>query len=275
VLQDLAGYARSHASVFLKIDPELPRGFGLPGEDDSHLDFLGTEVIADLKRNGWQAAAPVQFQNSMRIDLRPSEAELLERMKPKTRYNLRLAARHGVTVRHAGPAELERLYPIFVETSVRDGFVIRNREYYLDVWGTFVSSGLAQPILAEVEGEAVAAVIVFRFGRTAYFLYGMSRDAHREKMPNYMLQWEAIRWARRQGCEVYDLWGAPDRADPKDPLWGVYRFKSGLGAHGVQWLGAWDYATGRPLYWLYSVFLPRVLAVLRSGRMAQVRRFME
>ena len=84
----------------------------------------------------------------------------------------------------------------------------------------------------------MAAIFLFYFGGRAYYLYGMSREAHREKMPNYLLQWEAMQRAKTAGCTIYDLWGAPDEFDESDSLWGVYRFKQGLGGRVLRTIGA-------------------------------------
>jgi lipid II:glycine glycyltransferase (peptidoglycan interpeptide bridge formation enzyme) len=129
----------------------------------------------------------------------------------------------------------------------------------------------AQVLVAEVSGEAVAALFVFYFAAKAWYLFGMSRDAHREKMPNHLLQWEAIRHAKAAGCRMYDLWGAPDEFVESDPLWGVYRFKEGLGGEVVRHLGAWDLPL-RPLYYrLYTQTLPRLLDLMRSRGRARTR----
>ncbi|MBI4769845.1 MAG: peptidoglycan bridge formation glycyltransferase FemA/FemB family protein, partial [Chloroflexi bacterium] len=131
--------------------------------------------------------------------------------------------------------------------------------------------GLAESLIAEVEGAPVAAVIAFRFGDRAWYMYGMSSEAHREKMPNHLLQWEAMRRARAAGCTVYDFWGAPDDFDERDPMWGVFRFKEGFGGQVVRTLGAWDFPASRPLYWLYTQAMPKVLEAmrLRSGQNPQ------
>jgi lipid II:glycine glycyltransferase (peptidoglycan interpeptide bridge formation enzyme) len=115
------------------------------------------------------------------------------------------------------------------------------------------------------------SVIPFRFAGRAWYLYGMSRDLHRERMPNYLLQWEALRRARTSGCNEYDLWGAPDRFDESDPLWGVYRFKEGLGGEVVRGLGAWDLPVQPLLYRLYTQTLPRLLDVMRKRGRAQTK----
>jgi lipid II:glycine glycyltransferase (peptidoglycan interpeptide bridge formation enzyme) len=122
-----------------------------------------------------------------------------------------------------------------------------------------------------VDGEAVAALIVFRFCGKAWYLYGMSRSLHREKMPNYLLQWEAMRRAKAAGCTVYDLWGAPEVFNESDPLWGVFRFKLGLGGVVHRTIGAWDLPIRPVLYRLYTHLLPRLLAIMRRRGQARTQ----
>ena len=101
--------------------------------------------------------------------------------------------------------------------------------------------------MAEIDGEPVAGLVVYRFGEKAWYLYGMSRPAHREDMPNHLLQWEAIRWATPAGLHQPTTCGArPTASTEADPMWGVYRFKEGFGARFVRTLGAWDYPARRP-----------------------------
>jgi peptidoglycan pentaglycine glycine transferase (the first glycine) len=273
VLQDLRSMALERDAIFIKIDPNVPLGTGFPGQPESATDPLGDSVQNTLRQLGWRySPEQIQFQNTMTIDLRPSEQELLARMKQKTRYNVRLAVRSGVQVTPASEQDLELLYRMYAETAIRDDFAIRQRDYYLTVWGTFMECGLAQPLMARVDGQVVAGLIAYRFGDTAWYLYGMSRDLHRDKMANYLLQWEAMRWAKSQGCTTYDLWGAPDRASEDDPMWGVYRFKAGLGGQVLRTMGAWDYPA-RPLwYCAYSAALPRLMALLRTRGRAHTRR---
>jgi lipid II:glycine glycyltransferase (peptidoglycan interpeptide bridge formation enzyme) len=190
-------------------------------------------------------------------------------MKQKTRYNVRLGSKKGLTVRVGTPADRSALYHMYAETCVRDGFVIRDEAYYQTVWGIFANN--AEPLIAEVEGEPVAAVYLFHFAGTAYYIYGMSRDLHRDKMPNYLLQFEAMRWAREKGCAVYDLWGAPDVFDKSDSMWGVFRFKEGLGGRVRNTPGAWDIAPNPWLYQLYTRVMPALLGFLRSRGKARVK----
>ena len=122
--------------------------------------------------------------------------------------------------------------------------------------------------MAEVDGEVVAGLILFVFGPSAWYMVGASSDRQRQFMPNHLLQWEAIRLAISLGCTVYDLWGAPDTLDEADPMWGVWRFKEGLGARFAPHIGAWDYPVSKPLYWLYTTAMPRVLETMRRRHQA-------
>jgi peptidoglycan pentaglycine glycine transferase (the first glycine) len=253
VLNDLIDIARRDRAIFIKIDPDLARS--------------DRTILLD---RGWrESAEQIQFRNTMLIDLTPAEDQLLAAMKPKTRYNIRLAQKKGVSVSLGGLDDLDRLYAMYDETAQRDGFIIRPIDYYRDAWGSFIQSGLAQPFIAEVEHEAVAALILFRFADRVWYLYGMSRSQHREFMPNHLLQWEAMRWAKAHGCTLYDLWGAPDELSESDSMWGVYKFKEGLGGQFTQHVGAVDFVVSRFGYWLYSAVMPRVLDVMRKRHQLQ------
>jgi len=261
VLAHVETTARQERALFVKIDPDV------------RVDTAaGEAVVGMLRRRGWCAShEQIQFRNTVLLDLTRSPDELLAAMKSKWRYNVRLAARKGVTVRRGTLADLPLLYEMYAETAARDDFVIRPEAYYHGAWGAFIEAGLAQPLIAEVEGEPVAMVLIFHFPSTslrtgagrAWYMYGASRAIHREKMPNHLLQWEAMQWAREQGCTVYDMWGAPDVLDESDPLWGVYRFKQGFGGEFVRHIGAWDFPVSLLGYWLYAGVMPRLLAAMR------------
>lgn len=264
VLKDLSNLACRQGAIFVKIDPDVRLGTGLPGQAGAQDYPAGHALAAELQANGWRFSdEQVQFRNTVLIDLRPDPEQLLANMKQKMRYNIHLAERKGVKVRSAQLSELGMLYHMYAETAVRDDFVIRDQAYYLRVWSAFIQAGMAEGLIAEVEGQAVAGLFLFRFAKKAWYLYGMSREAHREKMPNHLLQWEAIQRARVGGCEVYDLWGAPDVFNESDPLWGVYRFKEGLGGRVVRHLGAWDLPVQPLFYRLYTQTLPRLLDFMR------------
>ena len=302
VLDDLQSFAKKQGAIFLKCDPDVVLGTGVPQSADDAEDKNGSAVTSELKRRGWgYSSDQIQFKNTVVIDLNPTEDELLARMKQKTRYNIRLAEKKGVSLRVGKLEDLGMLYKMYAETSVRDGFVIRDETYYKTVWELFMKANqiqfsnspnsqsdsrqvsslqspitnyreaspwdqlpFAEPLIAEVNSEPVAAIFVFYFAGRAYYVYGMSRDAHREKMPTYLLQWEAMKRAKARGCATYNLWGAPEVFDESDSMWGVYRFKEGLGGKVVRTLGAWDFAPNPLWYKLYSDIMPRVLDAMRS-----------
>ncbi len=278
ILDDLQAFARKQAAIFMKIDPEVVTGTGLPGGEGDAPEVNGLAVQSELEQRGWLASGDqIQFRNTVILDLTLPESGLLGRMKQKTRYNVRLAEKKGVTVRTGTEADLPMLYRMYAETSVRDGFVIRDEAYYMAVWRTFMASDSprCQPLIAEVEGEPVAAIFLFMFAGRAYYIHGMSREMHRERMPSYLLQWEAMKRAKGAGCRIYDLWGAPDKFNESDRMWGVYRFKEGLGGQVVRTLGAWDFAPSRFWYRMYAEVMPKLLAVMRSRGRAQTRQTLE
>jgi peptidoglycan pentaglycine glycine transferase (the first glycine) len=281
VLADLQAFAKDQGAIFVKADPDVVLGTGIPGSAAAVENDAGQEVRLELIQQGWKFSQDqIQFRNTVLIDLSSSEDDLLARMKQKTRYNLRLAQKKGVKVRIGNPQDLPGLYRMYAETSVRDGFLIRSEDYYQTVWRTFdnPSSGahssttpFHQALLAEVEGQPVAALSLFYFAGQAIYLFGMSRDLHREKMPNHLLQWEAIRQAKAFGCKTYNLWGAPDRFDESDGLWGVFRFKEGLGGYVSRTLGAWDFTPNPMFYKLYTQILPKVMDLMRLRGKARTR----
>lgn len=269
ILADLEAYARQSRSLFIKIDPDVPVQVGEP-RPDRPPDPAGQGCLDLLKTRGWSfSPEQIQFRNTVLIDLRPERDDLLAAMKSKWRYNIRLAQRKGVMIRAGTVDDLTKFYEMYAATGRRDGFLIRPEPYYLDAWSRFLAAGRAGMLLAEVEGEPVAGLILFLFGPTAWYMYGASTGEHRQLMPNHALQWAAICKAKERGCRRYDLWGAPDRFDESDRLWGVYRFKQGFGGQVVQGVGAFDYPVNRWLYQAFTHTLPQLRALagrLKAGK---------
>ena len=281
VLDDLQAFAKRQGAIFVKIDPDVLLGTGVPGAPEA-VEFPNGQVVRSaLEQHGWLFSQDqIQFRNTVLVDLNLSEEELLGRMKQKTRYNIRLAQKKGVSVRAGMTGDLPLLYKMYAETSVRDGFLIRAEDYYQTVWRTFGRSPgadrpalmpFSEPLIAEVDAQPVGAVSMFYFAGQAIYLFGMSRDEHREKMPNYLLQWEAMRRAKSLGCTVYNLWGAPDEFNENDGLWRVFRFKEGLGGYVSRTLGAWDYTPNPLMYKLYTQTLPKIMDAMRSRGKVRTR----
>ena len=265
VLDHLQKLARQRGAIWLKIDPELPAGTGVPGEDDVVENLTGQAVINALRARGWRfSASQVQFRNTITLDLAPEPDDLLMALRQSTRRKVRTAEKKEVTIRDGGPADLQILYDLYRVTGERDGFLTRPLDYYRDAWGSFMDAGLAHPLIAEFEGQPIAHVILLHFADRCWYFYGASSNEERQRMPNYALQWAAIQWARAQGYPVYDFWGAPDVFDESDRMWGVYEFKRGFNGSVTRFIGAWDYAPFPALYWAYETLMPRLQALARQ-----------
>ena len=276
VLQDLKSFGREKHVVFIKIDPQVIKKIGIDEKPNGEETVDGINVCSFLEDSGWkESQQQIQFKNTFLIDLRGSDDEILSGMKQKTRYNIRLAGRKGVSVRQIDVSELGLLYEMYASTALRDGFIIRPKDYYLDIWKTMIRSKMASALAAEVGGEVVSGLILFHFHRRSYYFYGMSIEEHREKMPNHLLQWVAILHSKALGCQEYDLWGAPDDFDESDRMWGVYKFKDGFGGQIYQSIGAYDYALSKVIYNVFSIILPWIQDFLRKIRFRQIRQEIE
>ena len=220
LLPEIDKVCKQSRAIFLKLEPdfwtgEQPETWNLKLETSLH---------------------NIQPPRTIIIDIRGSEDEILSMMKQKTRYNIRLAEKKGVTVRIWD--DIESFHKMMLVTGGRDGFGIHSLEYYKRAYELLHPKGLGEILVAEYEGKLLAALFVARNGNRAYYLYGASTDEERNRMPTYLLQWEAMKWAKACGCGEYDLWGVPDEDEAtleanfetrRDGLWGVYRFKRGFG----------------------------------------------
>jgi peptidoglycan pentaglycine glycine transferase (the first glycine) len=239
--------ARQQRAICLKIEPDW--------EDQ-------TELANRLTAFGFRPSPQtIQPRRTLLVDLDAEPDLLLSRMKQKTRYNIRLARRRGVTVRYGDESDLPDFYRLMQLTAERDGFDIHTQAYYEAAHRLFVPASQGCLLLAEHEGQTLAALVAFALGDTACYMYGASSNEGRKLMPTYLLQWEAMLWARERGCRVYDLWGVPDENEAEleaefternDGLWGVYRFKRGFGGRLVRTAGAWDLVYAPRRYRLYA-----------------------
>ncbi|MCL1818089.1 MAG: peptidoglycan bridge formation glycyltransferase FemA/FemB family protein [Spirochaetaceae bacterium] len=192
-----------------------------------------------------KAAYDVQPPDTVIIDLSPSCDELLAGMKPKTRYNTRLAEKKGVRVYEAGPDKLPEWYALYQETAERDGISIHEKEYYEGVFRTAETYAGSRPkmhlLFAEAEGQTIASVIVAVFPPQSYYLYGAASNQMRNFMASHLLQWEAMKLAKNEGALSYDLFGIPPSNDPNHAMYGLYRFKTGFGGEILHRPGSYDY----------------------------------
>ena len=236
---------RKHRAIFLKMEPDSWK---------AKITFHPSSFILS-KHN-------IQPPRTIIIDIHGTEEEILAKMKQKTRYNIRLAEKKGVTVR--AWEDVEAFHKMMLVTGRRDGFGIHSLEYYKRAYELLRPKGLGEILVAEYEGKPLAALFVACNGHRAYYLYGASTDEERNRMPTYLLQWDAMKWAKERGCEEYDLWGIPDEDEDAleahfqsrhDGLWGVYRFKRGFGGELKRAAQAMDRVYNPLLYWAYLKFM--------------------
>jgi peptidoglycan pentaglycine glycine transferase (the first glycine) len=246
---DLAAY--QHRAGILKFEPYVWQD-DLPADRWAKIcRRLGNDVVA---------GDTIQPPRTILLDLRPSLEDILAAMKSKTRYNIRLAAKKGVSVRQGTIDDMPTFNQLLQITSRRDNFSVHSPAYYRAAYELFAPDR-ASLWIAEYQSKPLAALITFICGQKAAYFYGASSGEERNRMPNYAVQWAAIQWAKEKGCTSYDLWGVPDHpreeleasfTERQDGLWGVYRFKRGYGGHLKRTVGTVDRIYNRRLYRLYK-----------------------
>lgn len=231
--------ARRRGAFMLKVEPNVPDGDGA--------------WLAALHQLGFRPNPYAMHpRRSWVLDIRPDEAALLAGMKEKWRYNIRLAGRKGVTVREgSSPEDVGTFYRLYRETAQRDGIFIHDQRHYAEFLRLYGARGAAALFLAEYEGAPIAALIAATCGPVATYMFGASSNQHRNRMPNHLLQWTAIRWARARGCAQYDFRAIAEVLEPREDMYSLYTYKQGFGGSSVLTLQTHDKPYSAPLYWAY------------------------
>jgi lipid II:glycine glycyltransferase (peptidoglycan interpeptide bridge formation enzyme) len=219
-----------------------------------------------------RSGADIQPPDTVLVDLKQPMESVVERMKPKWRYNARLSVKKGVTVNRAGPDETGVFYDLLKETARRDGIAIHGQEYYRTLIENDWYGGETPDLrlyLARHEGDVLAGIVTLFWRQEAVYLYGASSDIKRNLMAPYALQLKAMEDAKASGCTEYDLFGIPPGENPLHPMAGLYRFKTGFGGRIIHRPGSWDYPC-RPL--VYRLF--RGAEALRRNLRTMKKRFL-
>lgn len=310
---DPDGRARAAASVLCRELPiggsvlYLPRGPVVDFRDDRALDVM----VAALRRLGRRERAVLckidpyvtppdplvsralalrgfvvghrrghfeglQPRHNVIVPLDGGEEAVLARCHGKTRYNVRLAQKRGVTVRRGGRESLALFHRLLMVTCARNGFAEREVPYFEQVWDALAPGGHVELYVASYQGTDLAAGILFTFGDKAVYAYGASADVHREVMAPYGLQWAMIRRSIERGCRTYDMTGIPKDLREGEPGYGLWRFKRGFWPEVATFTGEMDlpiqpalyrlWNVAEPAYWGSQVLVARALRVMRSGR---------
>lgn len=234
-------------AIFIKLEPDVSS----PPNKLTDLDGLKQVLLA----NGCEAGRPLFTKWSFLLDLKPSESELLAKMKTKTRYNLRLAEKHGVTVKEDNSdAAFEAYILLLKETTSRQKFFAHGEKYHRNMWQIMKKSGIAHLLTATYQGKVITAWILFSYKHKLYYPYGASSREHREVMASNLVMWQAMLLGKQWGCTSFDLWGAlGPEPNPADPWFGFHNFKAGYGGEHTQFVGSYDLVVNPPLYQIYRV----------------------
>ncbi len=242
---------RLERCVFLRVEPDLWE----PAPADLGQNYLPGFV---------QTNYTIQPPRTILVDIKGTEEEILMRMKPKTRYNIRLAEKKDVVVQKSD--DIRTFHQMMLTTGERDGFGVHSLDYYQQVYDLFSRENNCVLLMATYNENPLAGLMAFARGETAWYFYGASTNEERNRMPTYLLQWEAMRWAKARGCLQYDLWGVPDYSEEElengflnrsDGLWSVYRFKRGFGGNVCRTVGTWDRVYMPLIYRAYQFYAKR------------------
>lgn len=239
--------ARSHLAMFREHGQKNNVIF-IKFEPNSTKATLGTakfnKLIDNFKKWGFVKGKPLFTPTTFWIDLLRPEEDILKSFSSKTRYNIRLAQKHGVKVQiDNSDIAFEKYLELTTETNKRQGFYSHTPKYHKLMW-KHLKNKIAHLLTATYKGEIVSTWILFAYDGFLYYPYGASTDKYKEIMANNLMMWEAIKFGKKLGCETFDLWG---REEGK----GFTKFKEGYNPKVVEFIGSWDLVINKPLYYLY------------------------
>lgn len=225
---------RQHKALFIKLEPNIAEKVGNPSAHQEITKFLLSHDAVPGR--------PLFTRYSFQLDLTKPEEELFANASSKTRYNVNLAAKKGVTIReNTSEAGMEQYISILEETTNRQGFYAHTPEYFRKLWRVMGNSNMIRIFEAWYEDTVLVSWVMFVFNGVLYYPYGSSRSIHRDVMASNLMMWEMIRFGKSQGCSTFDMWGSlGPEPDPKDPWFGFHRFKKGYGGDLVEFIGTFD-----------------------------------
>ncbi|GHO43943.1 lipid II:glycine glycyltransferase FemX [Ktedonospora formicarum] len=235
--------ARKRGAFMLKVEPSVA--------DDNR------EWHSAMQRYGFRTNPHhMHIRHEWVLDISQDEKSILAQMKEKWRYNIRLAGRKGITIRRGETKEdLEKFYKIYETTSERDTFHINDKNFYQRFLELYKDGDHVALFLAEYEGKPIAGTIIAWIGEWSWYMYGASSNEQRNLMPNHLLQWTSMQWAKSKGCKYYNFRGIPDLLEEGQELWGVYQFKRGFGGYPLRFFPTQDMVYNPLVYQAYRTLL--------------------
>lgn len=240
LIEEAKKLAAKYKGYVLKIDPDIEI-------EDTNFAKIA-EDLGFRSKNESKNFEGIQPRFVFRLDIKnKTEDEVMAEFHQKTRYNIRVAQKKGVEVKLGTRSDIPDFHKVMVETGVRDQFVVRSAAYFEKMYDCLGPENI-RLYLAYHEGILIAGTLAIVYGNKCWYLYGASSNAHRNLMPNYLLQWEMIKWAVERGCEIYDFRGVSGDLDESNPLYGLYKFKKGFNGKFTEFIGELDYVFNPLVY---------------------------
>ena len=236
IIEKLKQIGKEQKAIFIKLEPNV--------ENTSITQLVGLTK-----------GKPLFTKHTSVIDLTRSEEEIFNSFKSKTRYNIRLAEKHGVKVQEDNSEKVFEAYlKLLFETTARQGFYAHNKDYHRQQWKILQPAGISHLLTATYKGKILSAFLLFIFNNTLYYPYGASTREYKELMASTLLMWKAIKFGRAHGCKLFDLWGDTEpNPPPNHPYYGFHRFKEGFSPKLVEFIGTYDLVINPTLYKIYQV----------------------
>lgn len=255
VIEKLKEVGEENRAIFVKSEPEAEVG------NPNVKSFSKNKIVV-------RSSKTIFASHTFLVDLTKSEDELLAKMHPKTRYNIRLAQKNGVQVEEKDDQKsFNTFLTLQRETARRQKFFTHPDSYYQKMWNTLRPAKMVHLLIASYKKEPLASWIIFRFKDTAYYPYGGSSEKYKNFMASNLIAWEAIRFGKKLGCETFDMWGAlGENPDQNDPWYGFNRFKQGYGGKLVSYIGAYDLVLNPLAYKIFINADKLRWIFLRAGR---------
>ncbi len=262
MFEKLREAAKKHRAIFIRTDPCVPNE--TPGVKKL-LQRIGFVPSPD----SGSIFGGLQPRCNMKLDISaPTAEEFFEqKFESKWRYNTRLATKKGVTVKaDCTRADLKIFHDIYRVTGERNEFKGYSLAYFEKMWDALEPSGILKLFLTFHEEEPLSGAIAFKLPPQAWYMFGASSNQKRNLMPNHLMQWTMMQWAKDNGCNSYDFRGVPDPNSSDIPAHeeGLVKFKTGFGAEITRYIGEYDLPLSKVGYWAYTSARPRLIAMLKK-----------
>ena len=238
MLLNIKKIAQKENAIFVKFEPDTSKA-------DNGMGFPSLIVSPKV----------AFYPHTFKVDLTKPENRLLESMHQKTRYNIKIANRHGVEVKEDTTDKGFEIYlKLLLETTRRQGFYLHTKKYHQDLWKIIKKTQIPHIMLASYKGKVLSAFMLFKLKDQLFYPYGASLDINREVMAPTLLMWESIKLGQKLKCKTFDMWGClgPNAKEGENGF-GFHRFKQGFNGQPFEYVGTYDYVINPPLYKLYNL----------------------